>query len=99
MATRLQDKKADLLERVIDRLHDQLAAGQADRAEAFLRHYYRAVSPVDLLERDPLDLYGAALSHLRLGDQRAAPARPRSGSTTPRSSSTAGSRPTPPSRW
>ena len=44
MATRLQDKKADLLERVVDRLHDQLAEGQAERAEAFLRHYYRAVS-------------------------------------------------------
>ena len=43
MATRLQDKKADLLERVVDRLHDQLAEGQAERAEAFLRHYYRAV--------------------------------------------------------
>ena len=70
MATRLQDKKADLLERVVDRLHDQLAEGQAERAEAFLRHYYRAVPPIDLLERDPLDLYGAALSHLRLGEHR-----------------------------
>ena len=70
MATRLQDKKADLLERVVDRLHDQLAEGQAEQAEAFLRHYYRAVPPVDLLERDPLDLYGVALSHLRLGEHR-----------------------------
>ncbi|MCC2665165.1 MAG: glutamate dehydrogenase, partial [Geminicoccaceae bacterium] len=70
MATRLQDRKADLLERVVDRLHDQLKADQAERAEAFLRHYYRAVSASDLLERDPLDLYGAALSHLRLGEHR-----------------------------
>ena len=70
MATRLQDKKADLLERVVDRLHDQLAESQAKRAETFLRHYYRAVSAIDLLERDPLDLYGAALSHLRLANQR-----------------------------
>jgi glutamate dehydrogenase len=70
MATRLQDKKADLLERVVDRLHDQLKADQAERAEAFLRHYYRAVSALDLLERDPLDVYGAALFHLRLGEQR-----------------------------
>ena len=72
MATRLQDKKADLLERVVDRLHDQLAEGHAERAEAFLRHYYRAVSAIDLLERDLLDLYGAALSHLRLANQRTA---------------------------
>src|ERR687891_2007522 len=70
MATRLQDKKADLLERVVDRLHDQLAEDQAEQAEAFLRHYYRAVPPVDLLERDPLDLYGVALCHLRLGEHR-----------------------------
>ena len=45
MATRLQDKKADLLERVVDQLHDKLADGQAERAEAFVRHYYRAVAP------------------------------------------------------
>jgi glutamate dehydrogenase len=72
MATRLQDKKADLLERVVDRVHDQLAEGHAERAEAFLRHYYRAVSAIDLLERDLLDLYGTALSHLRLANQRTA---------------------------
>ncbi len=72
MATRLQDKKSDLLERVVDRLHDKLTDGPAERAEAFIRHYYRAVAPVDLLERDPLDVYGAALSHLRLGEHRQA---------------------------
>jgi glutamate dehydrogenase len=70
MATRLQDKKADLLERVVDRLHDKFRDGPAERAEAFVRHYYRAVAPIDLLERDPLDVYGAALSHLRLGEHR-----------------------------
>ena len=70
MATRLHDKKADLLERVVDRLHDKLTDGPAERAEAFVRHYYRSVAPVDLLERDPLDVYGAALSHLRLGEHR-----------------------------
>ncbi len=70
MATRLQDKKTDLLERVVDRLHDKFTDDAAERAEAFIRHYYRAVAPVDLLERDPLDVYGAALSHLRLGEHR-----------------------------
>ncbi|MGH6943933.1 MAG: NAD-glutamate dehydrogenase, partial [Geminicoccaceae bacterium] len=72
MTIRLQDKKADLLERVVDRVHDRLGAPQADRAEAFLRHYYRAVPPSDLLERDPLDLYGAALAHFRFAEQREA---------------------------
>ena len=99
MATRLQDKKADLLERVVDRLHDKLDDPLAALAEAFVHHYYQGVPPADLIDRDPLDLYGAALAHLRFGAAAPAPARPRSGSTTRRSSSTAGSRPTPSSRW
>jgi glutamate dehydrogenase len=72
MAVRLEDKKHELLERVVDRLHDRLREPQADLAEAFCRRYYRSVSPDDLIDRDPLDLYGAALAHLRLGEQREA---------------------------
>ena len=70
MPTRLQDKKTDLLERVADRLHDKLDDPLARLAEAFVRHYYRAVPPADLVDRDPLDLYGAALAHLRFGEHR-----------------------------
>ena len=72
MATRLEDRKHELLEQVVDRLHGRLSEPQADLAEAFLRHYYRTVSPNELLERDPLDLYGAALAHLRFGEHREA---------------------------
>src|ERR687892_450178 len=70
MATRLQDKKTDLLERVADRLHEKLDDPLATHAETFVHHYYRAVPPVDLIDRDPLDLYGAALAHLRFGEHR-----------------------------
>ena len=70
MATRLQDKKTDLLERVADRVHDKLDHPLAALAEAFVQHYYRAVPPADLIDRDPLDLYGAALAHLRFGEHR-----------------------------
>ena len=70
MVARLQDKKAGLLKGVADRLHDKLPDPQAAMAEAFLEHYYRAVPPADLVERDPLDLYGAALAHLRFAEQR-----------------------------
>jgi glutamate dehydrogenase len=70
MATRLQDKKTDLLERVADRLHHKLDDTLATLAESFVHHYYRAVPPVDLIDRDPLDLYGAALAHLRFGEHR-----------------------------
>ncbi|MGH6896730.1 MAG: NAD-glutamate dehydrogenase [Geminicoccaceae bacterium] len=70
MATRLEDKKVDLLERVVDRLHDKLDDALAALAEAFVHHYYQGVPPADLIDRDPLDLYGAALAHLRFGQQR-----------------------------
>src|ERR671910_411781 len=70
MATRLQEKKTDLLERVADRLRHKLDDPLATHAETFVHHYYRAVPPADLIERDPLDLYGAALAHLRFGEHR-----------------------------
>jgi glutamate dehydrogenase len=72
MVARLQDKKADLLKGVADRLHDKLPDVQAVLAEAFLDQYYRAVPPAELVTRDPLDLYGAALAHLRFSEQREA---------------------------
>ena len=67
---RLEDRKGELLERVVDQLHDRLQAKRAALAEAFVLHYYHGVPAAELLERDQLDLYGAALSHLRLGEQR-----------------------------
>ena len=70
MATRLQDRKEDLLTSVIARLRQKLDRKQADMGETFLRHYYRSVAPVDLINRDSLDLYGAALAHLRFGERR-----------------------------
>ncbi len=55
MATRLQDKKANLLERVVGRLHDKLDDPLATLAEAFVQHYYQGVPPVDLVDmRDEL---------------------------------------------
>jgi len=72
MATRLHDRKEDLLLGAIERLHDKLDQNQADLGESFLRHYYRSVAPVDFVDRDTLDIYGAALSHLRFGEQRKA---------------------------
>ena len=70
MATRLHDQKEDLLSGAVARLHDKLDTRQADLGETFLRHYYRSVAPVDLVSRDALDLYGAALAHLRFGEKR-----------------------------
>jgi glutamate dehydrogenase len=61
---------AALIDSVCTRLHDQLAEADALLAEAFVRQYYRWASPEDLVERSPLDLYGAAVSHLGLARLR-----------------------------
>ncbi|MDQ0910119.1 glutamate dehydrogenase [Streptomyces canus] len=37
---------------------------------AFLQRYYLHTAPEDLTDRDPVDIYGAALSHFRLGQTR-----------------------------
>ncbi|MFK4102631.1 NAD-glutamate dehydrogenase [Streptomyces sp. NPDC019531] len=37
---------------------------------AFLQRYYLHTAPEDLTSRDPIDIYGAALSHFRLGENR-----------------------------
>ena len=67
MRNRLDDAKTDLISK---------AAGVADRGhkrsddEAFLRRYYRHVAPDDLVDRDPVDVYGAATSHREIAGQR-----------------------------
>ncbi|WP_301801007.1 NAD-glutamate dehydrogenase [Nocardioides sp. ChNu-153] len=44
--------------------------GDAD-PDAVLSAYYRHVAPEDILDRTPVDLYGAAASHRRLAEHRA----------------------------
>ncbi|HEX6337193.1 MAG TPA: NAD-glutamate dehydrogenase [Jiangellaceae bacterium] len=67
MRNRLDDAKTDLIAK---------AAGVADRGhqrsddQAFLRRYYRHVAPEDLVDRDPVDVYGAAASHREVAGQR-----------------------------
>jgi glutamate dehydrogenase len=63
--------KAALLERAAE------VAGRAhggemsrERTLAFLGRYYLHVSPHDLVGRDPVDIYGAAMSHKQLAATR-----------------------------
>ena len=70
----------------------RLRGAEAELAQRFVRAYFRNVAPEDLAERDPLDLYGAALAQLRFGQEREPGAGQACGSTIPKSSSTAGSR-------
>ncbi|GHE72218.1 NAD-glutamate dehydrogenase [Streptomyces longispororuber] len=47
-------------------------AGQADQDTvlAFLQRYYLHTAPEDLTDRDPVDVFGAAVSHYRLAETR-----------------------------
>src|SRR5436305_739087 len=59
-----------LIEGVCSRIREQLPADDAELAEAFVRQYYRWVSPEDLEERSAADLFGAALAHFELAKKR-----------------------------
>ncbi len=67
---KVQDVDQALIETVCSRLQRSLGGDEAGRAEAFVRQYYRWVSPEDLAERTELDVYGAALAHFNLARRR-----------------------------
>ncbi|MGH2376505.1 MAG: NAD-glutamate dehydrogenase, partial [bacterium] len=70
MATKLDEAKAELIDKVVAFARGKVGRDQAEIVEAFVRQYYRGVAPDDLVERTIVDLYGAALAHLSLARQR-----------------------------
>ncbi|MCQ4084908.1 NAD-glutamate dehydrogenase [Streptomyces sp. RB6PN25] len=77
MQTKLDEAKAELLARAARVAENSPAGGQqpgqgldAEAVQAFLQQYYLHTAPEDLLDRDPVDVYGAALSHYRLAETR-----------------------------
>ena len=64
----------EALDRLLDKAADvgdsARSAGLPIDLHEFLDHYYRYVSPQDLLLRDPVDVFGAAVSHLRVAGSR-----------------------------
>ncbi|GAA2396213.1 NAD-glutamate dehydrogenase [Streptomyces glaucosporus] len=76
MQTKLDEEKAELLERAA-RVAEQSPAGahpvpglDSGTLGPYLQRYYLHTAPEDLLDRDPVDVYGAAVSHLRLAQER-----------------------------
>ena len=41
-----------------------------DEALTFLRHYYKHVAPEDVIDRNPVDVYGPAMAHRQLAAHR-----------------------------
>ena len=58
-----EKRKVEIIDGLAEQLGSRLAGAEAERAQRFVRAYFRDVAPEDLVERDPLDLYGAALAH------------------------------------
>ncbi|MFL5336308.1 MAG: NAD-glutamate dehydrogenase domain-containing protein, partial [Geminicoccaceae bacterium] len=62
--------KAEIVDALAVQLADRLRGDEAALAQRFVRAYFHNVAPEDLAERDPLDLYGAALAQLRFSQER-----------------------------
>ncbi|KOG31845.1 NAD-glutamate dehydrogenase [Streptomyces resistomycificus] len=82
MQTKLDEAKAELLERAArvaenSPVGGHLPTGTTDESTpdrdtllAFLQRYYLHTAPEDLADRDPVDIFGAAVSHYRLAEKR-----------------------------
>jgi glutamate dehydrogenase len=70
MALRAEERKTEIIDGILAQLGGRLPADDAALADRFVRLFYRDVAAADLVERDPLDLYGAALALFRFGQER-----------------------------
>jgi glutamate dehydrogenase len=71
MAVKGADLESELIDTVCERVRERLPGDQAAPCEAFVRQYYQWVPAEDLADRNPLDLYGAAVAHWNLARHRA----------------------------
>jgi glutamate dehydrogenase len=67
-----EERKGEIIGGILEQISGRLPPDDAAAAERFARLFYRDVAPADLVERDPLDLYGAALALFRFGQERKA---------------------------
>ncbi|NUK04766.1 NAD-glutamate dehydrogenase [Streptomyces lunaelactis] len=82
MQTKLDEAKAELLERAARVAENSPLGGHlptgSERGErpdqgallTYLQRYYLHTAPEDLADRDPVDVFGAAVSHYRLAENR-----------------------------
>src|SRR5687768_7339380 len=65
-----KDSEAQLIESVCELVRERMPDEQAAQAEEFARQFYRRAPAEDVLARDPLDLYGAAIAQLNFARRR-----------------------------
>ncbi|SDH75023.1 NAD-glutamate dehydrogenase [Nonomuraea jiangxiensis] len=66
----LDEAKDELLQRAAERCAAGSEHVSTEEALTFLRFYYRHVAPEDLLDRNPVDVYGPAMSQRKLAEVR-----------------------------
>src|SRR3954469_4041218 len=71
MAIKVEQVDAALIDTVCSRVRERVEPDQAPQLEEFVRQYYRWVPPDDLVGRDALNLYGAALAQWKFLEDRA----------------------------
>jgi len=62
--------KDEFLDKVVERVREQLPEDQAPQVEEFVRQYYAWITPEDLADRSPIDVYGAAVCHWTFARER-----------------------------
>src|SRR5512143_1807066 len=70
MTNKPEEKKALLIDKIVTALGQRLPADVASLAQVFARQYFAWVSPEDLLDDEPEDLYGAVLAHWNFARRR-----------------------------
>jgi glutamate dehydrogenase len=70
MSTEPEQAKAEILQWIVATIHEKVPEDRRDQVEEFARQYYQRLSPEDMLELEPEDLYGAVLAHWRLAHRR-----------------------------
>src|SRR3954452_7981760 len=70
MTTSTRAVESELIEAVCERVRERIAPDELQEVEAFVRAYYRGAPAEDMRGREPVDLYGAALSHWTFGRGR-----------------------------
>ena len=68
----VEQTEEHVIQEVCSRVRDHLGAEDAELVQAFVRQYYRWIAQEDIVERNPLDLYGLALGHFNFARERRA---------------------------
>ena len=63
MTRQIEEKRDELIERVVAQIEERLPEKEARLVTKFMHQYYLSASPDDLISRSVIDLYGSLVSH------------------------------------